>query len=433
MPSNDVDEEYNPLQDEEREGDHRLSKGGHKKKSQQLRSELKGASGGYTWEDEYRRSWDIVQEDESGSLETIVSGLVESQKKRYLKNITPFQRGIIRTLVLVLDYSKVMREKDLRPNRAAMMVSYAADFVTEFFDQNPISQLSIVIMRNGLAQLVSEVSGNPHDHIEALKNLKKVEPEGDPSLQNALEISRGVLLHVASHCTREVLIVFGALFTSDPGNIHSTVQELVQEKINVKVIGLTARVAICEEICQQTNHGDLTNYNVILNEQHFKDLFMDAVTPQAVTKAESSKQNGFTLVKMGFPKRISEEDPTFCACHSRLVHGGYICPNCKSKVCVLPTVCPCCDLMLILSTHLAHSYHHLFPLKLFLEVPVAEDYPTNRCYSCNVKLPKGSSNAQTSARYRCTDCKHDFCVDCDVFIHDVLHNCPGCESDSRRK
>ena len=30
-------------------------------------------------------------------------------------------------------------------------------------------------------------------------------------------------------------------------------------------------------------------------------------------------------------------------------------------------------------------------------------------------------------RYRCTDCLNDFCTECDVFVHDVLHCCPGCE------
>jgi transcription initiation factor TFIIH subunit 2 len=405
---------------------------------------LKGASGGYAWEDEYRRSWDIVQEDESGSIESIVSGLVESQKKRFLKNVTPFQRGIIRTMVLVLDYSSVMREKDFRPNRSSMMISYAIEFVSDFFDQNPISQLSIVIMRNGLAQAVSEVSGNPNDHIEALKKLKRVDPEGDPSLQNALEMSRGLLLHVASHCTREILIIFGALFTSDPGNIHHTIKSLVKEKIIIRVIGLTARVAICEELCKLTNFGDLkSSYNVVLNETHFKELILDCVTPLAVTKAESENTDGFTLVKMGFPSRVSDTEPTLCSCHSKLVYGGYICPNCKSRVCTLPTVCPCCDLMLILSTHLARSYHHLFPLKLFADVPISDTYPSSNCYSCQIEFPKGkgiklenseSENKQKiSYRYRCTDCGRDFCIDCEVFIHETLHNCPGCESASYRK
>ena len=30
--------------------------------------------------------------------------------------------------------------------------------------------------------------------------------------------------------------------------------------------------------------------------------------------------------------------------------------------------------------------------------------------------------------YRCPDCKNHFCCDCDIFIHETLHSCPGCSS-----
>ncbi|KAH3684909.1 hypothetical protein WICPIJ_004106 [Wickerhamomyces pijperi] len=382
-------------------------------------AELKGTSGGYAWEDEIQRSWDIVKEDEAGSLAGIVSGLVESRKKRVIKNVTPFQRGIIRNLILVIDLSTVMMEKDLRPNRHALAVENAIQFVTEFFDQNPISQLGIIIMRNGLAQLVSQVSGSPQEHIDALKSIKKLEPKGDPSLQNALEMARGLLLHVASHCTREILIVFGSLLSIDPGNIHKTIDSLIEERIRVQVIGLSAQVSICKEICKKTNFGDETAYKVILNEGHFKDLLMEAVVPLPVNKVNKS----FTLVKMGFPHRVSEETPSFCSCHSKLTYGGYICPSCKSKICSLPTICPCCNIMLILSTHLARSYHHLIPLKNYIEVAREDITGEDRgvCYSCQSMFGTGS-------RYACEDCSKEFCIDCDVFVHETLHNCPGCEN-----
>lgn len=28
----------------------------------------------------------------------------------------------------------------------------------------------------------------------------------------------------------------------------------------------------------------------------------------------------------------------------------------------------------------------------------------------------------------CPKCKQHFCLDCDIYIHESLHNCPGCES-----
>jgi len=33
---------------------------------------------------------------------------------------------------------------------------------------------------------------------------------------------------------------------------------------------------------------------------------------------------------------------------------------------------------------------------------------------------------QSSGRYECPKCLKQFCVDCDIYIHDVLHNCPSC-------
>ena len=124
--------------------------------------------------------------------------LIRSWKKscRTLKDTTPLQRGIIRHLILVLDLSSAMLEKDLRPTRYLLTIRYAAEFVTEFFEQNPISQLGIIGMRDGLAVRVSEMGGNPAEHIGRLQALREQEPKGHASLQNALEMGRAALLCV---------------------------------------------------------------------------------------------------------------------------------------------------------------------------------------------------------------------------------------------
>jgi len=30
--------------------------------------------------------------------------------------------------------------------------------------------------------------------------------------------------------------------------------------------------------------------------------------------------------------------------------------------------------------------------------------------------------------YRCQQCSFVFCVDCDLFVHETMHSCPGCAS-----
>lgn len=114
--------------------------------------------------------------------------------ERLLKDTTPLQRGIIRHVMLVLDLSMAMAEKDFRPTRQLLSIRYACDYVREYFEQNPISQLGVLGMRDGLAVRVSDMSGNPTDHIEAIQKLKLDDPKGAPSLQNALEMSRAALL-----------------------------------------------------------------------------------------------------------------------------------------------------------------------------------------------------------------------------------------------
>lgn len=38
--------------------------------------------GQYSWEEQYKRSWDTVQEDEEGTLNTALMQLIQMQKRR---------------------------------------------------------------------------------------------------------------------------------------------------------------------------------------------------------------------------------------------------------------------------------------------------------------------------------------------------------------
>lgn len=378
--------------------------------------------------------------------------MVVTDGSRLLKDTTPLQRGIIRHTLLILDLSSAMMEKDLRPTRHLLTINYTIAFVREFFEQNPISQLGILGMRDGVAVRVSDMSGNPNDHINATKALRNTEPKGNPSLQNALEMARAALYHTPSHGTREVVIILGALLTSDPGDIHDTIKACIKDRIRVSIIGLAARMHICAEICRKTNSGDEDSYNVALDEVHYRELLMSITTPPVVrsTDTEAQKRNQAALLMMGFPSRIVEEKPTLCACHGNLTRGGYLCSRCKAKVCNLPATCPTCDLTLILSTHLARSYHHLFPLRNWVEVSWARarQKGSTQCYGCLSPFPaipaserrtehekapsrtKRAEGASESSRYECETCENHFCIDCDVFSHEVVHNCPGCQSNA---
>ena len=125
---------------------------------------------------------------------TTVTNSTMGYAHRLLRDTTPLQRGIIRHLVLILDLSSAMTEKDLRPTRYLLTLRYAQEFVQEFFEQNPISQLGILGMRDGVAVRISNMSGNPTEHMLAIQDLRSKDPNGLPSLQNALDMAHAALL-----------------------------------------------------------------------------------------------------------------------------------------------------------------------------------------------------------------------------------------------
>ncbi|TPX59321.1 hypothetical protein PhCBS80983_g02535 [Powellomyces hirtus] len=260
---------------------------------------LMGASGqGYSWEEEYKRSWDILQEDEQGSLLGVVNSIQQQMKRRRLnKDTQVIQRGIIRHMYMVIDISRAMAELDLKPSRIECTLNLAEQFIGEFFDQNPLSQLGVIITRDSLAEKLTELTGNPNDHINALKKRINREPRGDPSLQNALNLARTSL--------SEILVLFASLTTCDPDNIMDTVDALQRNDIRVSVIGLSAEVQVCKTICKETKGA----YNVVMNEGHFKELLFDKIPPPALAAA----QNTSNLIRMGFPITKLFELPTLCA------------------------------------------------------------------------------------------------------------------------
>jgi transcription initiation factor TFIIH subunit 2 len=143
---------------------------------------------------------------------------------------------------------------------------------------------------------------------------------------------------------------------------------------------------------------------------------------------------------MGFPHMTDPEllkTPSFCSCHpptpenpeAANLKSGYFCPQCSSKYCQIPVECRTCGLTLASAPHLARSYHHLFPLKPFTETSLAEavavmndaeDLMGHYCEGCACHLQPNKTV------YQCEDCGLLFCSECDIFLHESLHNCPGC-------
>ncbi|XP_065891193.1 general transcription factor IIH subunit 2-like protein isoform X2 [Dysidea avara] len=365
----------------------------------------------YSWETEYEKSWEEIQEGEDGLLSAAASELQFKAKRRKMLELPAnIKLGVMRHLFLIVDTSRAMDLQDLKPNRLKCTVELIKKFITDYFDQNPISQLGIITTQNGRTQKLTELSSNCQAHLTVVQNLDTKPCLGEPSLQNSIEMAARALRNVPSHASREILIIFGSLTTCDPGNILETIE--------CSIIGLAAEVNICKTLCHQTEGI----YSVVLDEQHFGGLLTQQCRPPAA-KVDSEA----SLIKMGFPQHRMNGLPSLCMCHlnnpdsCKLSNEGYFCPQCNSKYCELPVECKTCGLTLVSAPHLARSYHHLFPLKCFSEVFLTE---RRNCCGCHVMLENQA--------YECVTCNQLFCIDCDLFIHEKLHTCPGCTASLTR-
>lgn len=65
-------------------------------------------------------------------------------------------------IFLIQDTSQAMCEQDLPPNRLDFSMDLAMKFIVEFFDQNPLSHVCLVGIKDGIAVKLTEFSGNPN-------------------------------------------------------------------------------------------------------------------------------------------------------------------------------------------------------------------------------------------------------------------------------
>ena len=388
----------------------------------------------YKWETK-KRTWDHLQIGENGGLQLRDDVVLENQRRKRMRALDKvhvpenIRRGVIRFLCIIVDLTASVARRDVRPNRLIVMHAALERFVREFFDQNPLSNLTILAMRtetaselssgHPVATVLSEMSSNMKDHLRAVGNLQTEVPSGIPSLQQGLRLALSGLRNKPNYGVREVIVLASSLCTNDPDNLLHTVKEAKKLGVKCSVIGLGGEVHIYRHLAEST--GGM--YRVALDGVHYSTLLSALREPPALKKKMAL---GLAPpMEVGFPKKAEALGVLMSTSSAvSLEFGGFECPRCKSRVSGnLPQMCHVCGLHLLSSAHLSRTAHHLFPVPRFIEVTDDSAANYRHCYCCEIPFKDGRD-----IKYRCPRCANVFSAECDLYIHEHLHNCPGCQS-----
>jgi transcription initiation factor TFIIH subunit 2 len=124
----------------------------------------------YRWETGYEKTWEEIREDDSGLIASSIHDIIQKAKrKRQELKKSGSRLGMMRHIYLIIDCSDAMSVPDLKPTRFINTIRMLQLFIEEFFDQNPISQLGIILLKNKRAEKLSDLAGNYKNHVKMLQ------------------------------------------------------------------------------------------------------------------------------------------------------------------------------------------------------------------------------------------------------------------------
>lgn len=108
-------------------------------------------------------------------LEPITSSTGELRKSGHPEErVQRPKKTSLRKLHLIIDFSQVMLEKDFPPSLIHAVLVRAIEFVQEFLELNPLSNIALSFLRDRKCDLLCNFKSSPNEIIEILeKYLKK--------------------------------------------------------------------------------------------------------------------------------------------------------------------------------------------------------------------------------------------------------------------
>lgn len=333
----------------------------------------------FSWEKRYKRTW----EDLSDSSDT------ETETKKIIPQ-NSYKKGIIRHFHIIIDCSQAIEYNDFLPSFRFHICNELKSFVQNFYTENPISILSLLIYRNNKCEKYSILERNTN-----IDDFFTECGTGQFSLQDSIKMSLNFL---TNDYIKEILVITPSLYSIGT----STLAQL--ENIKIHFLSLRGDVFLFQTIATKT----FGHFFVPIESKDISFYLKQFCTPSTINNTIA-----VNLLKLGFPSVTNEY--LACACCLKPSKYGYLCPICNTMICKLPCLCPICKTQLVMNSSLVQSLYYCYPLDQFNKIVEI----SKNAKSCRVCSDSGKNT--------CPKCESVYCHTCTEFVHTDLSFCFFCE------
>ncbi|KAI5190619.1 transcription initiation factor TFIIH subunit 2 [Nematocida sp. AWRm77] len=336
----------------------------------------------FRWEEKFQNTWDNHTAEET------------SHALQVHRRVETLQRGVVRKVLLVLDMSSSIEERDFLPSRKWHLKNSVLSFYREFTESNPLSTMGVVVVSEGAAHLVTSILSNEESLAEYLDGM---EGQGKFSLSAALESAYAFFQNTSF--LKEVVLVAASIsfFGKSPYQIAGA---LIEKGVKIHTVHMLGEMEVLKRISQESEGM----FGVVEKPEDLSTLLSLLTVP-----SPHNTSGRLSMVKVGFPKPIKET--SICACHLYVTETGYECPFCTTKVCSIPGVCPICEGILSAAVHLLKALHWTD------SAPVFTISDAGTCRVCSTAC---------SSTQKCPECSTKLCLSCSTFVRHKLNFCMFC-------
>jgi hypothetical protein len=219
----------------------------------------------------------------------------------------------------VIDCTETMNLNDIKPTRFKFLAAKLELFIQNYFSYNYCSTITLLSMKNYTTQIVYPHSLEAGMVLKFLQNEK--EPEGFPSIFNALNVASDCITLQESRFNVDIVIFYSSQKTLDRGNIYEVLHYFINESIEINIFSFENPPSVLNVyiFLKIKFIATLTN-GIVYKPFCLEDIdkFMNYIVHKKVRRKLDVAKFHYINLNLKSKSLLSDEHCLLCCCHGKL-------------------------------------------------------------------------------------------------------------------